>query len=361
MFAHILSTVTAALLARALAIHFHLAMPQVAMACVFIIMQPQLEQVLSKSMYRMVGSIVGVLATLLLAGRYAATPAGFLLAVGCWVSFCTASARMGRQPRAYAVVLSGYTAVIVGVRIAFEPDQAGLEGLMRLQEVGLGIGCAVMLAMLRQAFSAAASSYAALWSISLATPATTAATATATPAMPLIPGVPGLQAPLAAALHPAAALFLVGGFWLAGGWAGGAIATLNTTVNAALVSLAPSPRAAAEQIARGTLLSVAVSLLVQGAYHLLDAETALYLVLAPALALAAYINARPERLAMGLGYGISLCMLGYPHSSLPGQASYLDDAGGILLSVPALLLVCATIHRLTGRRTWQTRYNPPLP
>jgi uncharacterized membrane protein YccC len=334
---HVLQTTLAALLAGALALRFGLPMPQVAMACVFILMQTKVELVLVKGLYRLAGTLAGALAVTLLGEWRAGSAAGFLLAIGGWVSICTLLASFGSQFRAYAIVLAGYTAAIVGIPVAFEPARAGAEALLRLQEVGLGILCAAIVAV------AGSAGERGRRTLPLAAAPATGAAGGAMPAR-------DLPAALAAALRPACALFAVGAFWIGSGWPGGAMATLNTTVNCALLALAPVPVAASMQMARGTLLAVAASLLVHIAYALLGAGPAFCLVLVPALALGAVFTGRLGGMGFGLGYSISLCMLGLPEGlARAGRATYLDDAAGILLSVAALLAISAAVHRLTWR------------
>jgi uncharacterized membrane protein YccC len=325
---HVLSTLLAVLLARSLALHAGLAMPQVAMACVFIVMQPRFELVLAKSLYRFAGTLAGALAVTVLAGRFAATPASFLLALGCWVCFCTALATFSTQYRAYGIVLAGYTAVIVGIPVAFEPRQAGVEALMRLKEVGLGIACAAVLALVSER----------VWPG--AAPGATGP-AHAAPGQPA--ASPAMSTALVAALFPAGAILLTGSFWLSTHWTGGAIAALNTTVNCALVALAPAPLAAARQMARGTLLAIVAAGVVQAAYPVTGEQATVFLVLVPALAVGARLTGRAETMGMGLGYSITLCMLGVPQGP-----AHLDAAAGMLLSIAVLLAICAAACRFVS-------------
>jgi uncharacterized membrane protein YccC len=331
---HVLRTLFAVLLARSAALYLGLAMPQVAMACVFIVMQPNAELVLIKSAYRLAGTLAGALAIAVLAWLCAASPAGFLVGIGCWVALCTAIATFSTQFRAYAIVLAGYTAVIVGVPVAFEPRHAGAEALLRLLEVGLGILCAALLALPGGRAGAAGL---------LSSPAHGGVRQSADGA-----------AALAAALLPASAILVIGSFWMATRWPGAAVATLNATVNCALAALAPAPLAAAKQMARGTLLAIVAALLIQAAYPVWGEALTLGLLVAPALALGAWFTGRPDRIGLGLGYSITLCMAALPAGAgAPGQPTHVQAAAGILLSVAALLAICAAARRLPvapGRR-----------
>lgn len=331
---HVLSTLLAVLLARSLALHFGFAMPQVAMACVFIVMQPRVELVLVKSLYRLAGTLAGALAITVLAGLCAASPTAFLLAIGCWVSICTAVATFSTQFRAYGIVLTGYTAVIVGIPTTFEPGQAGSEALMRLMEVGLGILCAALLAVVNDRSG---------WNRERG------AELLADPAHGGFRTSVNVPAALTAAVLPASAILVVGWVWVSTRWPGGAIATLNTTVNCALVALSPAPLVAAMQMSRGTLLAIAAALLIHAAYPVLGENLTFVMLLVPALALGAMFTGRQGKLGFGLGYSIILCMLGLPDGTvMPGQPTHLDAAAGIFLSVVALVAICALARPLAA-------------
>src|SRR5689334_9158166 len=114
MFRHVLNTVAAALAALFLAMHLELPMPPIAMVCVFIVMQPATELVLSKSFYRLLGTVAGALAACALAALSAST-AAFLVSLGVWAALLTTAAAFSKQPRAYSIVLTGYTPILIGI------------------------------------------------------------------------------------------------------------------------------------------------------------------------------------------------------------------------------------------------------
>jgi uncharacterized membrane protein YccC len=125
------------------------------------------------------------------------------------------------------------------------------------------------------------------------------------------------------------------------------MATLNATVDCALVALAPRPPEAAAQMAGGTLLAVAIGLAIRFIDPVLGAGCLQYLVLVPALALGALLTGRPGRLGFGLGYSITVCMLAYPGGTgISGQAGYLHDAAGLVVSVVVLMVVSAALQRV---------------
>jgi uncharacterized membrane protein YccC len=248
---HILATTIAAVLALVLALGLCLPAPQIAMASVFIVMQPHTAKVLAKSMHRLLGTLLGAVAVLAIGAAAGAAPARLLAAIGAWVCACTLAASFGRDLRAYAAALAGYTAILVAIPAALRPEQIGPQALMRIAEVSLGIACASLVSLLDRALGRACAR----------------ARACAPPAAPVLTQAAGagcLARAILAASHPALAMSVTAALWLATGWPGGAIATLNATADAVLVALAPRPLQAALHMGAGTLLAVAVGLALCG-------------------------------------------------------------------------------------------------
>ncbi|WP_254503719.1 FUSC family protein, partial [Salmonella enterica] len=67
------------------------------------------------------------------------------LVLAGWIGFCLFLSLLDRTPRAYAFVLAGYTASLIGFPGVAEPDAIFDTALVRLQEIGLGILCAVLI------------------------------------------------------------------------------------------------------------------------------------------------------------------------------------------------------------------------
>lgn len=343
MLRHIFNTIATAFLAMAIAMWLKLPAPQIAMVCVFIVMQPQARQVITKSYYRMLGTGAGALAAWTLAALFSHSPAHCLAAVGVWVALLTAVAAFHRQPAAYSFVLAGYTPILIVIPMAFNAGHTGAAAASRLAEVALGVVCA----------SAVAFASSRLSGQDTGQGRAQASAPSLQPAAP--PAMPALAKQAAGAslagLHPAIAMAAMGTLWLATSWRGGPMATLNAAVNCALVALAVQPVRAALQMTAGTLLAVAAGLALQLSYPHLPVPP--YLLYAPALALGAWMTGRPESLGQGQGYSITLCMLGYPGGSLVGEAGaggqYLHDAAGLALSVLVQTAICAVLWPLRPR------------
>jgi uncharacterized membrane protein YccC len=138
----VFKTLAAALLALWIAFRLGFDSPRSAMLTVFIVAQPQTGLVLAKSFWRVVGTLVGCLATFALVGLFSQERELFLLAMSVWVGLCTAGAALFRNFRAYAFVLAGYTACLIGFPSALHPQITFNTAVFRVSEVLLGILCA---------------------------------------------------------------------------------------------------------------------------------------------------------------------------------------------------------------------------
>lgn len=142
----IFKTLLAGFLALWLSMRFGLDKPATAMATVFIVAQPQSGFVLAKSAYRAAGTLVGSAATLLLVLWFSQSRELFIGSLALWVGVCAMGAARFRDFKAYAFVLSGYTACLIGFPAALQTGAAFEVALSRVSEVLLGIACAGVVA-----------------------------------------------------------------------------------------------------------------------------------------------------------------------------------------------------------------------
>lgn len=130
-----------AFLALWLAYRLELPQPGTVLVTVFIVMQPQSGQVLAKSFYRIIGTLLGLSVMVLLIALFNQERVLFMLCLALWIGLCTAGAARYRDFRGYACVLAGYTAVMIGLPATRHPDDAFMLALWRVLEIGLGILC----------------------------------------------------------------------------------------------------------------------------------------------------------------------------------------------------------------------------
>ncbi len=138
---HILKTVTAALLALGIAMLLELPQPRTAMTTVFVLMQPLNGMVLAKSFYRVIGTMIGTVAALLLGGIFAQQPELYMLGITIWIGACTAAAVRYRHFQWYGFVLAGYTAALIGIPTVMQPNGLFIAAMTRASEVTIGILC----------------------------------------------------------------------------------------------------------------------------------------------------------------------------------------------------------------------------
>ncbi|MFZ3035558.1 MAG: FUSC family protein [Parvibaculum sp.] len=135
----------AAMLALYIAFVIGLPKPSWAMTTALIVAQPFAGMVLSKAVYRLGGTFIGaIMAGFALIG-FAGAPGVQVLVLASWVGLCVYLSCLDRTPRAYAFILAGYTAAIIGFPAVEAPLTVFQEALARCEEISLGILCATFI------------------------------------------------------------------------------------------------------------------------------------------------------------------------------------------------------------------------
>ena len=132
-------TTASGLLALWIAFAFNLDQPKWTLLTVFIVAQPQSGLVLAKSFYRIIGTLVGAAAALLLVSLFAQERVLFLGTLAVWIGLCTFASKLARNFTAYGFVLAGYTVAIVGIPGALDPGNAFFIAQARVTEISFGI------------------------------------------------------------------------------------------------------------------------------------------------------------------------------------------------------------------------------
>ena len=143
-----IKTLLAAGLALWLAFRFDLQQPQWALMTVFIVSQPLSGMVVSKSIFRLAGTLVGAVMSVLITALFAQTPWLFVLAISLWLGLCTVASTSLHNFVSYAFVLSGYTVAIVGLPMLNQPLNVFDQAVARATEISLGIVCASLFSAL---------------------------------------------------------------------------------------------------------------------------------------------------------------------------------------------------------------------
>src|SRR5262245_25830016 len=111
-----------------------------------IVCQPHLGASLRKGWFRMIGTLVGAIAIVVLTASFPQDRAAFMVGLGLWGAACALFATVLRNFAAYAASLAGFTAAVIA------SDQLGATGgpngdafmlaITRVSEIWIGIVCA---------------------------------------------------------------------------------------------------------------------------------------------------------------------------------------------------------------------------
>lgn len=145
---HAARAVIAALLALWVAFQLELPTPYSAATTVLIVAHPVHGMVLSKSLYRLAGTLLGAGVAVILLGSLGQQPELFILALSLWMGVCTATSTILRNFRSYGAVLAGYTVVLICLPIVEAPETVFTAAVGRVSVVTVGIACSALVASL---------------------------------------------------------------------------------------------------------------------------------------------------------------------------------------------------------------------
>jgi uncharacterized membrane protein YccC len=111
-----------------------------------IVCQPHLGASLRKGWYRMIGTVVGAVAIVVLTAVFPQNRVGFLAGLALWGAACALGATLLRNFAAYAAALAGFTAAIIASdelgATGGASGQAFMLAVYRVSEIWIGIVCA---------------------------------------------------------------------------------------------------------------------------------------------------------------------------------------------------------------------------
>ena len=122
-----------------LAMWLQLDSPYWAASTVLITAQATRPQSLLKAVNRVLGTMIGIVASLVIVALFPQHWWSFALALSGWLALCTFVSCLFRQLQSYAAALSGYTAVIVLTESFGDPNGAFAVALSRGSTVVLGV------------------------------------------------------------------------------------------------------------------------------------------------------------------------------------------------------------------------------
>jgi uncharacterized membrane protein YccC len=131
----------AAMLAYYIALRIGLTRPYWAVTTSYIVAQPLAGAVLSKAVFRLIGTGLGATAAVVLVPAFVNAPIILSIALALWLGLCLYISLLDRTPRAYVFLLAGYTASIIGFPSVGVPGTVFDTAILRVQEIVIGILC----------------------------------------------------------------------------------------------------------------------------------------------------------------------------------------------------------------------------
>src|ERR1700726_520582 len=111
-----------------------------------LVCQPHLGASLRKGWYRMIGTLVGAVAIVVMTACFPQDRAAFLVSLALWGAACALVATLLRNFASYAAALAGYTAAIIASdelgAIGGANGEAFTLAITRVSEIWIGIVCA---------------------------------------------------------------------------------------------------------------------------------------------------------------------------------------------------------------------------
>lgn len=142
-----IKTFFAGMLALYLAFSLNLAYPIWAIGTVFVIANPYSGMVSSKSLYRVLGTLLGAIVSIAVTPFLINTPWLLTFFLAGWVGVCLYISMLDRTPRSYVFMLAGYTVVIICYNIIYLADTVAIFDMAigRFLEITLGVVCSAVI------------------------------------------------------------------------------------------------------------------------------------------------------------------------------------------------------------------------
>ncbi|WP_323992631.1 FUSC family protein [Nguyenibacter sp. L1] len=118
---------------------FQLESPLSSVTTVMIVANPTVGALMSKSIWRVIGTVLGAAIAVAMMAVLAQSPVLYMMVLAVVVAFACLVATFLRLFRAYAAVLTGYTIVIVAAPAYADPNGIFVSALSRLSAVTVGV------------------------------------------------------------------------------------------------------------------------------------------------------------------------------------------------------------------------------
>ncbi|MFT4302661.1 MAG: FUSC family protein [Desulfovibrio sp.] len=122
--------------------------PYAAASSVLLVINPVQGAVIEKGVWRVLGTLVGMLASFILMSLFGQSPWLFLLGFGLWMGVCVVGMTLLRHFRAYGATLAGYTVGMAAYGAMGHPELTFSQVMGRGASVLVGVVCLVCVSAL---------------------------------------------------------------------------------------------------------------------------------------------------------------------------------------------------------------------
>ncbi|CAI3931207.1 FUSC family protein [Commensalibacter papalotli (ex Botero et al. 2024)] len=136
-----LRTMFASYLALAIALWMQLDSPKWAMMTVWVVAQTSPGETISKSKWRVMGTLVGVVVAVAIVAAFPQQPLIFDICIALWVGGCCFWGSLIRGSSAYSFVLAGYTCALIALSSSTNPNEVFMMAMARGSYIILGVLC----------------------------------------------------------------------------------------------------------------------------------------------------------------------------------------------------------------------------
>ncbi len=113
-----------------------------ALMTTYIVAHPLASNVRSKAFFRLLGTLLGCMATVWLIPPLSGSPELLSLALAVWTGVCLYLSLLDRSARSYVFLLAGYSAALSGFPLVEAPASMFDTASARVEEISIGIMCA---------------------------------------------------------------------------------------------------------------------------------------------------------------------------------------------------------------------------
>ncbi|MFY0476405.1 FUSC family protein [Achromobacter marplatensis] len=145
---YVMRSILAACLALVVAYLLELHAPYAAASSVLLVINPVQGGVIGKGVWRVLGTLVGMLAAVVLMSAFGQMPWLFLFGFGVWLGVCVVGMTLLRHFRAYGATLAGYTVGLAAYGAMQHPERTFDQVMGRGASVLIGVVCLALVSAL---------------------------------------------------------------------------------------------------------------------------------------------------------------------------------------------------------------------